>query len=262
MKHGGGAIGADGEACGGDAGMLAIQNGGHVLRLHLDGFVRSGRTRIEQQPGPFRMIHRGLRPEERREESRGAFEVRGVEIQRPAEVPGGHVLACSGRFRIRQRQWQIAIAKEFAFGALLQIESIEREQQPRAELRDAILPTRFFPSARAIAGAIRDEGEVRPHAAHNELRRRGREMSITPPTESALDVGVAFLFRLLSFIPLRMHPGAAEASLELVSRIRAHQRPSRRIERETSIELLRHFLRRTKEIARHLAFLNFGGQKQ
>jgi hypothetical protein len=254
MQHGGGAIRADGEACRRDAGLFVGQNGGHVLRLHLDGLVGSRRAGVEQLSRPLGMLDECLRPEKRREEGHGAFEVAGAQNERPALVARRHVFACGDALLICERQRQIAVAEKLAAGALLEVQAIERHQQPRAELRHAILPAWLFPGARAVAGTVRDHREVRPHAAHDELRRDRRKMRVTPPAEAALDVRVAFLLRLLRLRPLRMHPRAAKPRLKPMPRIRAHQRPSRRIQRKAPIELLRHFFRRGEEITGHLAF--------
>src|SRR5690349_16259497 len=99
-----------------------------------------------------------LRPEERREEGHGALKVASAQKECPALIPGRHVCACSGALLMREWQRKIAVAKHLAAGALFKVQAVERKQQPRAKLRHAILSARLLPGARAVAGAVRDDG--------------------------------------------------------------------------------------------------------
>ena len=89
----------------------------------------------------------GARPEIRREERDRAFEVSGVQEQRPALVAGRDVLAGGGRLGCGERQRQVAVAEQLAARALFQVQPVRRPEHPRAELRDRVLPLGLLPVA-------------------------------------------------------------------------------------------------------------------
>ena len=220
MEHDGGAIGADRERgrCDARIGItLGIHGlcGGHILGLHLEMLVRIRAAGIEHQTGDSRIADGRTRPEIRREETDRALEVRRVQEERPAVVPGGHVLAFGLRLRLRKRHRQITVAEELAIDALLQVKAVGREEQPRRQLSDAIETARIFPGASSVGRPVGDVVKVHAHATHDELRRRGREMRVAPPAEAAFDVVIKVLGLLTQI--LRVHPRAEEAGLEAMA---------------------------------------------
>ena len=194
-----------------------------------------------------------MRPEVRREETHRPLEITRVEEQRPAVVASGNVrLAARGRLGRNQRQRQVAVAEQIAARSLRDVQPVDREQQPRRELRDAVQARGLLPVARTVRGTIGDLLEVDRNAAHDELRRLRRKARVAPPSEPALDVGVEVL-RRLAFI-LRVHPCAEEARLKAMPGIVLEQRPRSRIQREARVEFLRHLVAAHEHVARH-----FGG---
>ena len=170
-------------------------------------------------------------------------------------IAGRNVGAGGGCFGASQRQRQIAVAEPFAARALLEVQAVGRPQQPRAQLRNCILASRVFPIA-PFAGprSIGPLDEIRRHAAHDEFRRLGGILGITPPTEAALDVGVS-VGRAFAFV-LREHPRAGQTGLEPLAGVMPQQRPRGDIHREPGVERLGHLFIWHKEIAGHLALAN------
>ena len=238
--------------------LRRLENRGNVLRFHLDGLVGFGRIGIEQQTRPLGMVEKGAGPEERREEGGRALEIPGVQKQRPTLVSSGNILARGGGFRIREGQGKIAIAEQLATRALLEIQPVERKEQPRTELRDAVEAARMFPIARTVARTVGDPLKIVADAAHDELGRGGGEMCVAPPAQAALDVGVAFACRLSVRLILRMHPGAHEAALEIVAGIGPDQRPRSGVEGEAGVEFDGNAVAAIQEVAEHLARLHPG----
>ena len=263
MQHDGLAVRAHGkprrrDACECVALRVGRDHRGHVLRLHLERLVRVRRPRIEQQPRVLRVELRRMRPEVRREEAHRPLEVARVEEQRPAVVAGGDVLATRRRLRRNQRQRQVAVAEEIAARSLGDVQPVDREQQPRRELRDAVQARGLLPVARTVRGAIRDLLEVDRDAAHDELRRLRRKARVAPPSEPALDVGVEVLRRLA--LVLGVHPSAEEPRLEAMTRIVLEQRPRRGVQREARVEILRHLVAADEHVPRHLGGLRLRGR--
>ena len=144
------AIGADrerrrGHARVGVALLILGHRRGDVLGLHLEMLVRIRTARIEHLPGDGRITQRRARPEVRREETDRPLEVRRVQEERPAVGARGDVLAFGLRLGLGERHRQVTVTEELAVDALLEVEAIEREQQPRRELGDAVEPARVFP---------------------------------------------------------------------------------------------------------------------
>src|SRR6185437_11525010 len=159
-----------------------------------------------------------MRPEIRREECYRPLEVGRVQEQRPAVVAGGNVLSISRRFGFCKWQRQVAVAEQFTGGALLEIKPIRREQQPRAELSDAVLPFGVVPiSTLSRARSVGPFDEVRRDAAHDEFGSLGGKVSPPPPAQPAFDIGIEFL-RSLALI-LGEHPCTKEARLEAMAGI-------------------------------------------
>ena len=265
MEHDRGAIGADRKGCRRDAriGLAFVVRGlrgGHILGLHLEVLIWVRATGVEHLASDGRITEGRARPEVRREETDRPLEVRGVQEERPAVVARRDVFACSLRLRLGERHRQVTIAEELAIDALLQVESIEREEQPRCQLSHAVEPARIFPGAASVARSVGDVVEIHADATHDELRRRGREVRVTPPAEAAFDVVIKILgFRILRI--LRMHPGAEKAGLEAVSRVLIQQRPSGGVDREAGVVGLRHALSRDEEVTSHLDLLR-GSRKR
>ena len=265
MQHDSGAIGADRKGCRRDARIgrafvVRGLRGGHILGLHLEMLVRIGATGIEHLAGDGRITEGRARPEVRREETDRALEVRRVQEERPAVVARGHVFAFSLRLRLGKWHWQVTVAEELAIDALLQVEAVEREEQPRRQLSHAVEPARIFPRAASVARSVGDVVEIHADATHDELRRRCREVRVTPPAEAAFDVVIKILgFRILRI--LRMHPSAEEAGLEAMPRVLIQQRPSGGVDREAGVVGLRHALGRHEEVTSHLDLLR-GSRKR
>ena len=157
--------------------------------------------------------------------------------KRPAVVPGRHVLSGGGLLGRRQRQRQVAVPEEFPARALLEVEAVRGPEHPRAELGYRVVARGFFPvAALAGAGAVRPLAEVQGHAAHDELRRLGGEPRVTPPTETALDVGVVVLRRRA--VELGEHPRAEQAALEVLPRVVLQERPGGHVHGEPGVVLL------------------------
>ena len=230
----------------------------HILGLHLEMLVRIRTARIEHLAGDGRITERRARPEVRREETDRPLEVRRVQEERPAVGARGDVLAFGLRLGLGERHRQVTVTEELAVDALLEVEAVEREQQPRRELRDAVESARVFPRAASVARSVGDVVEIHADAAHDELRRHRREMRVAPPAEAAFDVVIQILGFLVLRI-LRMHPGTEESGLEAMSRIFAQERPGGGVDREAGFVRLRHALGRDDEVAGHLDLLRGGG---
>ena len=239
--------------------LVLSLRGGHILGLHLEMLVRIRAAGIEHQTGDSRIADGRTRPEVRREETDRPLEVRRVQEERPAVVAGGDVLAFGLRLGLRERHREVTITEELAVDALLEVEAVRREEQPRRQLRDAVEPARVFPGASSVGRPVGDVVKVHAHAAHDELRRRGREMRVAPPAETTLDIIIKVL-GLLSQI-LRVHPRAEEAGLEAMARVLLQERPSRGVDREASVVAVRHALGRDDQVAGHLDSLR-GGRKR
>ena len=222
--------------------------------------VRIRAAGVQHQAGDGRIADGRTRPEVRREEADGALEIRGVQEERPAVVAGRDVLAFGLRLRLRKRHRQIAVAEELTVDALLEIESVEREKQPRRKLRDAVKAPRIIPAAASVSRTVGDVVKVHAHAAHDELGRLGREMRVAPPAETTFDI----VIKVLGFLALilRVHPRAEEAGLEAMARVLLQQRPSRGVDRETGVIAVRHPLGRDEEVAGHLDLFRGGGKRR
>ena len=203
-------------------------------------------------PANCGLVDGRVRPEVGGEEGHRALEVPRVQEQRPRLVSGRDVLAVGRRFGRRQRQRQIAVAEEFAAGALLEIQAVGRPEQPGAQLGHAVLARRPVPvPALARAGAVGPFHEVRGHPAHDELRRLRREPRVAPPSQPALDVGIELLRGRL--LEPGEHPRAEQARLEAIARVGPQQGPGGDVHREAAAERLGDPFRRDDQVSRHLA---------
>ena len=158
------------------AACIGGAQGGDVVGFHLQGLVGVGASGVQKHARQIRPLQREMRPVIGRKEGHRALEIAGVHKQRPRLVAGGHIAACGGGLGAGERQRQVAIAKELALAALLEVQAIERPHQPGAELRHAVLafglaPIKPFAAALAFAWPVGPLAKVQPHAAHAEFGR-------------------------------------------------------------------------------------------
>ncbi len=100
------------------------------MGFHLEGASGLGGSGIEEHAGEAGLVESGFDPEVRGKEREGAFEVLGIKEERPALVAGGDGFAGGGGFGFREREGEVAIAEEFAAGALLEVEAIGGPEDP------------------------------------------------------------------------------------------------------------------------------------